>query len=520
MNTPELLMISTAICPERESIIFEGKRMTFSDLADRTNRLANALSGLGVSKGDKVAMLEINCNQCIEAYFATAKLGATYVPLNFRARADELDYMINFSESNVLIMGQRYVEMVNGMRGRLSGLRHYISLDGASDGMLDYETVVAGAEAEEVFTDIDDDDTAILMFTAGTTGQPKGVMLTHDNLCAYVLNNVTPADPEIEEKNILTVPLYHIAGMQAVLAAVYGGRTLVIQRQFDCGEWMRLVESERVTRAMMVPTMLKQLMEHPEFKERDLSSLQVITYGAAPMPVEVISRAIEEFPNTRFINAFGQTESASTITMLNPEDHIIEGTPEERAVKLKRLGSIGRPLGDTEVKIFGESGSEMPPGEVGEIVARGPRVMKGYWKADDATSQTIRDGWLYTGDMGYVDEDGYIFLAGRAKDIIIRAGENISPEEVEVALHSHPAIDEAAVIGVPDPQWGEAIKAIVVLKDGAQATAEEIIEHCRGRMASFKKPESVVFVDELPRNPMGKVLKRVLREEYGEGGRL
>ena len=516
MNTPEFLLISSSICPDREAIIFEGNRWSFSDLADRSNRLANALAGMGVGQGDKVGMLQVNCNECIEVYFATAKLGATYVPLNFRARAEELEFMINFSEASALFLGQRYVKMVNSMREQIPGMKNFVSVEGPAEGMLDYESVIAEADPEEVFTDIDDNDTSILMFTAGTTGQPKGVMLTHDNLATYVLNNVSPADPDIEEKNILTVPLYHIAGMQAVLAAVYGGRTLVVQRQFDPSDWMTLVETESVTRAMMVPTMLKQLMEHEEFPKRNLSSLQVITYGAAPMPVEVITKAIEVFPGTRFINAFGQTESASTITMLTPEDHVIEGSPGERAIKLKRLGSIGRALGDTEVKIFDEDGSEQPVDEVGEIVARGPRVMKGYWKAEEATNSTIRNGWLYTGDIGYMDEAGYIFLSGRAKDIIIRAGENISPEQVEATLHSHPAIDEAAVIGVPDPQWGEKVRAIVALKAGAQASEADIIEHCRGQLASFKKPESVIFVDSLPRNPLGKVLKRVLREEYGK----
>ena len=516
MNTPEFLLISSSICPDREAIIFEGNRWSFSDLADRSNRLANALAGMGVGQGDKVGMLQVNCNECIEVYFATAKLGATYVPLNFRARAEELEFMINFSEASALFLGQRYVKMINSMREQIPGMKNLVSVEGPAEGMLDYESVIAEADPEEVFTDIDDNDTSILMFTAGTTGQPKGVMLTHDNLATYVLNNVSPADPDIEEKNILTVPLYHIAGMQAVLAAVYGGRTLVVQRQFEPSDWMTLVETESVTRAMMVPTMLKQLMEHEEFPDRNLSSLQVITYGAAPMPVEVITKAIEVFPGTRFINAFGQTESASTITMLTPEDHVIEGSPGERAIKLKRLGSIGRALGDTEVKIFDEDGSEQPVDEVGEIVARGPRVMKGYWKAEEATNSTIRNGWLYTGDIGYMDEAGYIFLSGRAKDIIIRAGENISPEQVEATLHSHPAIDEAAVIGVPDPQWGETVRAIVALKAGAQATEADIIEHCRGQLASFKKPESVIFVDSLPRNPLGKVLKRVLREEYGE----
>ncbi len=516
MNTTELLVIASSICPDRDAIVFEGNRFSFQDLYDRVNRLSNALMNLGVQKGDKVAMLQVNCNQCVEVYLATAKLGAVYVPLNFRAKADEQTYMINNSETRVVFAGERYVDLVKSVSKQITGVKHYASIDGPVDGMLDYEALVSEAESEEVFVDTDDDDMTILMFTAGTTGQPKGVMLTHENLCTYVVSNVTPADPDIEEKNILTVPMYHIAGMQAVLAGVYGGRTLVIQRQFEPSDWMKLVEREQVSRAMMVPTMLKQLMEHPEFKDRDLNSLRVITYGAAPMPLEVISKAIEKFPNTRFINAFGQTESASTITMLSPEDHVIEGTPEERSKKLKRLGSIGRALGDTTVKVFDENGEEAPIGEVGEIVAKGPRVMKGYWKAEDATSQTIRNGWLHTGDMGYMDEDGYIFLAGRAKDIIIRGGENIAPEEVEGVLHSHPAIDEAAVVGIPDPQWGESVRAIVALKSSSNATAEEIIEYSRSRLASYKKPESVIFVDALPRGPLGKVLKRVLREQYGQ----
>ena len=264
-------------------------------------------------------------------------------------------------------------------------------------------------------------------------------------------------DLEVEEKNILTVPMYHIAGIQAVMAAVYGGRTLVLQRQFDPEEWMQLVQQHAVDRAMMVPTMIKQLMDHEKFEEYNLTSLQVITYGAAPMPLEVIKRAIERFPGTHFINAFGQTESAATITMLGPEDHIIEGTEEEKEVKLKRLGSIGKPLPDVEVRIMDENASLLPPGEVGEIVARGERIMKGYWKQEDATSATIdREGWLHTGDLGYADEAGYIFLAGRAKDIIKRGGEMISPEELENIILAHPKIEDVAIIGVPDQEWGRA----------------------------------------------------------------
>lgn len=517
MNTTEFLSISTAICPDREAIIFEDKRYTFSQLNERVNRLANAMLKLGVKKGDKVSLFQVNCNQCVETYFACARMGAIYVPLNFRAKDDEQEYMLNFAEVNTIITGARYLEMIDAIKPRLTTVKNYISIEGPHKNMLNYEDLIKSAPDDEVVSDISDDDTTMLMFTAGTTGKPKAVMLTHNSFSTYVLENVTPPDPEIEEKNILTVPLYHVAGIQAMMAAIYGGRTLIMQRQFEAKSWMELVEKEKANRAMMVPTMLKQLMDNPDFGKHDLSSLKVITYGAAPMPLEVIKKALEVFPGASFINAFGQTETASTITMLSPEDHHITGTGPEMEKKLKRLTSIGKPMPDVEMKVVDENGKELPTGQIGEIVARGPRVMKGYYKDEEKTAKTIdKDGWVHTNDMGYRDEDGYFFLAGRATDSIKRAGEFISPEELENVLYSHPKIEEVAVIGVPDIEWGEQPRAIVVLKKGQTATADEIMEFCRTRLASFKRPRSVVFVDELPRNPMGKVLKRVLRDKYGK----
>jgi acyl-CoA synthetase (AMP-forming)/AMP-acid ligase II len=339
-------------------------------------------------------------------------------------------------------------------------------------------------------------------------------MLTHDSFSSYLLATVEPADPEVEESNLITVPFYHIAGLQAALAAVYGGRTLVVMRQFEPEEWLRLAQENQANRAMLVPTMLKHLMEHPKFADFDLSSLSVITYGAAPMPLEVIREAIGRFPGARFINAFGQTETASTITMLPPDDHVLDGSPEEIETKLKRLTSIGKPLDDVEVSIVDEGGQAVAMGEQGEIIARGSRMMAGYWQEESATRDTIRGGWIYTGDLGYQDEDGYIFLSGRAKDFIKRGGEMISPEEVEQVLRSHPKLDDAAVIGVPDVEWGEEVRAVVVGRSD-RVTEGEVIEFCRDKMAGYKRPRSVVFVGELPRNVMGKVLKRDLREEFG-----
>ncbi len=516
MNTTEFLTISTAICPDREAIIFEGQRYTFSQLNERVNRLANALTILGVKKGDRVSMMQVNTNQCIEVYFAVAKIGGIYVPLNFRAKANELPYMLNTAEANTIFIGDRYLELVESIKPSLTSVKNFISLDKKAPGTLYYEDLLAAASPDEIYTEIGDNDTTILMYTAGTTGFPKGVMLTHNSFSIYVLENVSPPDPESTEKNILTVPLYHVAGTQAVMSAIYGGRTIVMERQFDAEEWMTLVETEKVSRAMMVPTMLKQLLDHPNFKKHNLKSLKVITYGAAPMPLEVIKKAIDSFPGASFINAFGQTETASTVTALTAEDHNLTGTPEQKEKKLKRLSSIGKPLADVEVKIVDEEGKTLGPGEVGEILIKGPRVMSGYWKDKEKTDKTIdKEGWVHTNDMAYRDEDGYIFLAGRSTDMIKRAGEWISPEEVEAVLQKHPKIEEIAIIGVPDEEWGEVPLCVAVLKDGTTCTPDELMEYCRVALASFKRPRSVVFVRELPRNPMGKILKKQLREEHG-----
>jgi acyl-CoA synthetase (AMP-forming)/AMP-acid ligase II len=309
-----------------------------------------------------------------------------------------------------------------------------------------------------------------------------------------------------------------VAGFQAVLAAIYGGRTLAMMEQFDDEEWLATVERERVNRAMLVPTMLKRVIDHANFGKYDLSSLQLVTYGAASMPLEVIKKAIQVMPGVRFINAFGQTETSSTVLALGTEDHDLSGTPEEVEKKLQRLSSsIGKPLPGAEVAVLDEEGNPLGPDEVGVIAVKGQRVMSGYWKDAEKTAQSMTaSGWLKTGDMGWQDEEGYFYLAGRSDDMIIRAGENISPEEVEQVLQSHPKVEEVAVIGVTDPDWGQQPRAIVVLKEGQQATAEELMEHCRSNLASFKRPRSVEFVSSLPRNPMGKVIRKALREMYGQ----
>ena len=519
MRTTDFLTIAGAIVPDRTAVYFGDETVSFEGLQRRANRLANALADQGVGRGDRVAIMQVNCIQSIEAYFATAQLDAIYVPINFRAKTEELQQMLAIAQPSILFIGERYLSLLPtaGEAGGDTAADRVVLLDGkAAGGRLGYDELLAGASDDELhFPEAEDDDTTVIMFTAGTTGVPKGVMLTHDSFSTYLLATVTPADPDSEETNLLTVPLYHIAGLQAALAAVYGGRSLVVMRQFDPVEWLTLVQQHRANRSMVVPTMLKQLMDHPRFHDFDVSSLDVITYGAAPMPLEVIKRAIGEFPGARFINAFGQTETASTITMLPPDDHILEGTPEEIEKKLRRLTSIGLPMDDVEVEIVDEDGHPVAAGDVGEIVARGARMMAGYWREEAATRDAIRSGWIYTGDLGYRDEDSYIYLSGRAKDFIKRGGEMVSPEEVEQILMSHPQVDDAAVIGVADPEWGEEVRAVVVSRSGG-VSEDELVQHCQQRLAGYKRPRSVVFVDELPRNVMGKVLKRDLREQYGD----
>ena len=516
MNTTDFLSIATAICPERDCVVFEGTRFTYAGIDDRVNQLAHVLDGSGVKKGDRVGMLSVNCNQHVEAYFATAKLGGIFVPLNFRSRAEELEYMINRAEIRVLFVGSRYVDLVGSVATRLPTLERVIPVDGKGEGS--YEELIAGEPTDEIMAEIADDDITILVFTSGTTGRPKAVPLRHDAFVVFALENVEPASPDIEERNILTVPLYHVAGIQAMFPAIYGGRTLIMMRQFELKEWMETVQREKATRAMLVPTMLKWIVDSPDFDKHDLSSLSVVTYGAAPMPFEVIKKAIEIMPRVQFINGYGQTESASTLTTLGPEDHRIVGTEEEKQKKWKRLqSSIGKPLPDVRIKIVDDEGKTLQPNMPGEILAKGPRIMKGYWGDAQKTAQTMTtDGWLRTGDLGYVDEEGYVYLTGRADDLIIRGGENIAPEEVEEVLNGHPKIAESSVIAVPDAEFGQQPFACCVLKEGEACTPEEVMEFCRQRIASFKRPRGVVFLKDLPRNPMGKILRKKLRETYGQ----
>ena len=516
MHTHEILAIASAIVPDRPAITFDDHTTTFEGLAARANRLANALAELGVVAGDRLAVIDVNTPQHLELYFAAARLDAIYVPLNFRDRAEELRFPIQHTDPKVILVGPRYTALVDELRPDAVSTNNLIVTGEATGDWQSYEALLSLGDADEVrFPEGDPENTAVLLFTAGTTGRPKAVMLSHLSFTEFMLTNVEPPDPDSEERAVLSLPMHHIAGLQSALAAIYGGRSIVMERQFEAGEWLGLVAQHQVSRALVVPTMLKQLLDHSSFSATDLSSIKVITYGGASMPPSLIERAIFAFPGVQFINAFGQTETGSTIAMVPPEDHVLEGPPDVVAKRRKHLASIGKPLDDVELRVVNDEGVDVGLDVTGEIVARGPRLMSGYWGQADATADTIRDGWLYTGDLGYIDEDGYVYLEGRAKDFIKRGGEMVAPEEVENIIHAYEGVAECAVIGLPDETWGERVVVVIVQEPGANVTEDSVKQVCREHLAGFKRPEQVVFVDALPRNALGKVLKRELRERYG-----
>ena len=511
MNTVNFVSIPGSIVPEQEILVFGNERLTYAALNDLIARLSTAFKQLGLRQRDVIAILDTNSHLYVASYYAAAKAGLTFLPLNYRAKDPELEYMINTAKAKVLLTGDRYAELINRIAGKLRATR--LVAIGQGDGRMQrLSELFDNAEPDEAEAEVEDEDVSVLMYTSGTTSLPKGVMLSFRDFTAYVTANVEMADGSERGTFLVCAPFYHIAGTTAMMTNLWTGRKMIVMPQFEPRSWLELVQKEAVTHAFIVPTMMKQVLDDQTFAKTDFSSLTNLAYGGAPMPIAVIRRAIEAFPKrVGFVNAYGQTETTSSLTVLGPDDHRIQGSPAEIELKLKRLNSIGKPLPDVEIRVRDEGSNFLPPGEVGEIIIRTPRIMKGYAGRDDDAA--LADGWRATGDLGWIDDDGYVFFAGRKDDMIIRGGENIAPAEIETVLMSHPAVDEAAVIGVPSVEWGQTVKAFVVLRPGQNAGAQELQEFCRTRLASFKRPEEIAFIEALPKNPLGKILRKELHAQ-------
>ncbi|MDI7258335.1 MAG: long-chain fatty acid--CoA ligase [Thermodesulfobacteriota bacterium] len=517
MNVKYLINRAVTEYPDNVAVIYKNVRRTFRDLNTRTNRLANGLLGLGIRKGDRIGILMRNCCKFIETDFALSKTGIVRVPLNIRLTTRDHEYMLNDSGSNTLIFGEEFTEIVQAIKPNLKTVKEFICV---SQGFLkqnvldalDYENLIRSIPPDEPLGEIYEEDLHTLFYTSGTTGKPKGAMLTQKSWANVVINLILDYGPITEEDVILnTQPLSHGAGF-FVLPFFVKGATNVLIPEFKPSIVFETIDREKVTVLKLVPSMLYQLMESPEKTRYDLSSLHSIIYGGSPIAVPRLIEAIQFF-GKKLVQLYGQAEAPMCISTLSKRDHIIEG-PED---VVKRLSSAGKPCLNVEVRIVDENGKDVETGEVGEVIVRGYHTMKGYWNLPEATAEVLRDGWVCTGDLGYFDSEGYIFLVDRRRDVIISGAFNIYPKEIEDIIVTHPKVKEVAVIGVPDEKWGEAVKAVVVPKEGAQVTEQEIIDYCRDHMASFKKPKTVDFVKELPRNPYGKVPKTVLREPYWKG---
>jgi long-chain acyl-CoA synthetase len=512
--------------PNHTATIIDGRKQSYSQLWERIQRLASDLRSLGVNRGDHVAIYMLNRPEFPEVVYACFELGAVVVPLNTRLAADELVFIINDAECAAFITDDALQPMAASFKSRLEGINHFIAINGAGD-FKDYETLIAEHAGNQSIQSIQpiqsnqpaplsddghtEEELAGLFYTSGTTGLPKGVMLSHRNLWMNAMHTLAARAPENNAVFLHAAPMFHLATFPAIINVTLNGGAHAILQKFDIKTLMEIIERDRVTSTVLVPTMINFLINHPDIGKHDLSSLRRITYGASPMPVELLKRAMKMLPGVEFYQGYGQSESSPLLTVLMPEDHIVEG-PEHIT---RRLASCGRPVIGVEVEVVDDSDRPVKPGEVGEVVARGPNVMMGYWKRPEETAAALRGGWLRTGDMATVDEDGYIYLVDRKKDMIISGGENVYSTEVENVIYQHAAVREAAIIGVPDEKWGEAVTAIVTLKDEASLTERELIEFCAARLADYKTPKSVeIRSGELPKSGTGKILKKELREPY------
>ncbi|MGB9700798.1 MAG: class I adenylate-forming enzyme family protein [Thermodesulfobacteriota bacterium] len=499
INVPYFLLRNVHEYPHKIAVIFGRKRYSYKIFNERVNRLANALLKMGVGKGDKVAYLLPNCSEFAEISFALSKIGALSVPLNFRLRADELRYVIVNADASFFFYGAEFREVAQGLLPQLDKVKKYMEV---GEGSV-YEDILSNSHPEEPNIKVREEDEHSIMYTSGTTGFPKGVVHTHKSRIWNSLNMLVDTGLRPSDIFAITTPLFHIAaGHTMLFSTIFIGGTVVILPSFSLPDFFEIIAREKITAFFAVPTMFQRMIEHPQFSAYDLSSVRLLFTGGAVTPPEMKERIMKSFPTATLDDLMGLTEGGPLTTFLPHRD------------ALRKPGSVGRAHFSQMVRVVNEKGEDVKGDEVGEILVKGPAVMKEYYKNPEATAKALREGWIYTGDLARVDEEGYQYLAVRRSDLIISGGENIYPAEVERILLLHPAVQEAAVIGVKDKEWGERVMAVVVLRSGAQVSEEEIINFCKERLASYKRPRQVAFVEELPKNQLGKVLYKELRNRF------
>lgn len=511
----DIIYRNAVLHADEEAFVWGTKRTTFARYNERVNRLVNALYSLGLKKGDGIGMLSWNCLEYAEFYGAAMKGGFIASPFNPRLHEKELEYIIDYSEANTLFVGPEFLSAVSDLRSRLPRVKRYVSLDGDFPGLLSYRELIADHAPDEPDVQVKRDDPYLIFYTSGTTGLPRGALYTQYRKLENIKIKALEMGTKPGDRHVMVLPFFHIGGDSHVwpFFIVGGCNVIVPGKSFDPVTVLRTIQEERATDIQVVPTQLKVLLSDPDLKEYDLSSLNRIYYAASPMPVELLRKGMEVF-GPIFSQGYGQTESGPQITALPRKAHQVLDRPEEEQ---KVLSSCGQPSLGVHVRIVDEKNNDLPPGQVGEIIAQSDSIMVEYWRKPEETRETIIDGWLHTGDLGYYDEKGFIYIVDRKKDMIVTGGENVYSREVEEVIYRHPAVAEVAVIGIPDPQWVERVHALIVLRPDTSATEEEIIAFCKDYLASYKAPKSVEFLDELPKNPQGKILKRELKKRYRRG---
>jgi O-succinylbenzoate-CoA ligase len=481
-----------------------GRRFTFSEQNARANRTASFLAReLGVKQGDRVALLLMNGPEFLENFFAIAKLGAVCVPLNWRLVADELQFILKDSGASTVIFGSEFAQTVAELEKRgATEVRHWVRVGPETSpvaGALDYDALQRAASTDEPAVTACDDDLLYIMYTSGTTGLPKGAVHTHSTAMWGVMTIAATAEMRFKDRYLVSLPLFHVGALTPITGNVYRGVTSIVMRAFDPTKVWELIQSERVTVALKVPAMLNFMLQTYDPAKYDLSSLRWIMSGAAPVPVTLIEAYAKL--GIEIHQVYGLTESCGPACLIGPDD------------ALAKAGSTGKAFFHTDVRVVNEKLEDVGPGEQGEVIIRGPHIMKEYWNRPEATADTIRDGWLHSGDVATVDKEGFVYIQDRIKDMVISGGENVYPAEIENVILGNPKVGEVAVIGQPSAKWGESAFAVVVRKDPS-LTEREVLDWCQGKLARFKQPRAVGFIDVIPRNPSGKVLKRLLREQF------